>query len=248
MSEVTTISRALNTDIGPKYLNISNSDLRGAFYQSALFAGADTDTITGTYNAKGENSDEKRVLLSVDLPRLSLNLPELGGKLTPRLWLLNDNTGRSAMTVGIGFFRFICMNGLYIGVNLFGTKLQHRQGPRATSVLDGLPEALVGAMESIASGAATDVLLDAADQKVADPIDVIGSLDLGLKVKDAAISQIVLNCTRSEDNPNTVWGLYNIVNEAGRKQGRSLYKAAVNDMSLLQEIQFLSENQTNVAV
>lgn len=237
------IQRQRDTDIGPQYLHINNSDLRNAFVTAAAFAGADTSTSKLIVN--GHNSE--RLLMSVDLPRLSLNIPELGGQLTPRLWLRNDNTGRAALTVGIGFFRWVCMNGLYIGVNVFGTKLAHRDTAKAHTVLDMLPEALTTSMESIADGSAFNVLLDSSEQKVYSPIDVVGSLDIGDKSKQQAINSIILG-TRIEDNANTVWGLYNIVNEACRNNGRSLYRTAIKDMELLESIQFLSDNQVSVAI
>jgi hypothetical protein len=241
---MTTIYRQRDLNIGPQYLHIDNSDLRQSFNSAALIAGADINTVKLTTN--GEHAE--RILMSVDLPRLSLNVPELGGQLTPRLWLRNDNTGRAALTVGIGFFRWVCMNGLYIGVNMFGTRLVHRDTVRANSVLDQLPGAMVAAMESIADGSATDIMLDAAESKVYSPIDVIGSLDIGTKAKQRAIDIILLGANRAEDSPNTVWGLYNIVNEACRSKGRSLYRSAVKDMSLLEDIQFLSENEIKIAI
>lgn len=232
-----TIQRERDLTVGTKYLSINNVDLRHAFSGAALQAGADTDTI------KVIKQNDRQIMLTVDMPRLTLDLPELGGQLTPRLWLRNDNGGGSALSVGIGLFRWVCMNGLYIGVQSFGTRLIHRDGPKAHGILDLLPEAMVAAMDDVASGAATDLMLEAATQVVTDPIDVIGSLDVGLRTKQAAISRIILGQTRQEDNANTAWGLYNIVNEAARVNGRSLYRAAVRDMDLLADIQVLAEHQ-----
>lgn len=235
------INRSLDTEVGPKFLHIDNHDLMSAFSNAVSLAGADLDT------RQAHKSGDGRILLTADLNRLTLDMPELGGKITPRLWLKNDNTGRGAMSVGVGFFRWVCSNGLYIGVNMFGAKLIHRDGPKAHNILDLLPESLNTAMEHVASGAAADLLLDAADQKVIDPIDVIGSLDIGVKAKDAAIYTVAGQLNRVVDNPYTVWGLYNIVNENVNRASRSKFKAAERDMQLLENIQFLSENQVKVA-
>ena len=235
------ISRSLNTDIGPKFLHVNNQDLLAAFSNAASKAGADLDT------RQAHNSGDGKILLTADLNSLAVNLPELGGDITPRLWLKNDNTGRGAMTVGVGFFRWVCQNGLYIGVNLFGARMIHRDGPSAHNILDLLPESLNTAMESIVSGAATDLLLDAAEAQVIDPIDVIGSLNIGVKAKESAIYVVASERTRPQDNPHTVWGLYNIVNEQVNRNSRSKFKAAERDMSLMADIQFLSESQVKVA-
>jgi hypothetical protein len=210
------------------------------FTDAAKQAGGDIKTLNYTSNGR---SAESRLLLSVDVPDQTIDLPELGGKITPRIWLKNDNTGRAALSVGIGFFRWVCQNGLYIGVNMFGARIIHRDTVRAHSVLDQLPVAVTQAITDLQSGAATNLLLDTADESVSNPIDVIASLNIGTKAKDKAIYLVATESTRKEDNPNTVWGLYNIVNEACRKNGRSLYRTAVNDMTLIGDIQHLAENQ-----
>lgn len=237
------IGRFLDQSVGTKFLNINNDDLLAAFSNAASLAGADLDTRQVHRAGNGDN----RMILTADLSNLTLDMPELGGKITPRLWLKNDNSGGSAMAVGIGFFRFVCMNGLYIGVNLFGAKLIHRDGPKAHNILDLLPDSLNTAMESVVSGAAVDLLLEAAEQKVTDPIDVIGSLNIGVKAKESAILTVAGGYNRQEDNPNSAWGLYNIVNESINRNSRSKFKAAERDMNLLENIQFLSDNQVKVA-
>lgn len=232
-----TIQRELDLSVGTKYLAINNTDLRRAFYSAAETAGADTAT------AEVRACTDTKLLMTVDLPRLSFNMPELGGKITPRLWLRNDNTGGSALSVGIGLYRWVCSNGLYIGVQAFGTRLIHRDGPHAHRVLDALPEALSAAMDDIASGAATDLLLEASATVVTDPIDVVGSLDVGLRTKQFAIDNIILGRLRAEDNPNTAWGLYNIVNEAARFHTKSKWRTVNRDMTLLSDIQLLAGHQ-----
>ena len=235
------ISRELDTTIGPKFLHIDNHDLLSAFSNAASGAGADLDTRQAFTSTSG-------LILTADLPDYTIDSTELGGKITPRLWLKNNNNGRSAMAVGIGFFRFVCMNGLYIGVNMYGAKLIHRDGPKANNILDLLPESLNTAMESIKSGAATDLLLDAAEQHVPDPVDVIGSLDINKTAKQQAIYIVAAEKHRWVDNPNTAWGLYNIVNEQVNRTTRSKFAAAERDMSLLENIQFLADNQVKIAV
>lgn len=234
------ISRSLDQTVGPKFLHIDNHDLLSAFSNAASNAGADLDTRQAFTSTSG-------LILTADLPDYTIDSPELGGKITPRLWLKNLNNGRSAMSVGIGFYRFVCMNGLYIGVNMFGAKLIHRDGPKAHSILDLLPESLNTAMGSIKSGAATDLLLDAAEQKVIDPIDVIGSLNINKTAKARAIYIVAAERNRWVDDPKTAWGLYNIVNEQVNRATRSKFAAAERDMGLLENIQFLADNQVKVA-
>ena len=235
------ISRQLNTDIGPSFLEISNVSLTDAFHSAASsIGGTEIDRLSSGQFTKG-------LMLQANLRDYTVDIPELGGMITPRLWMKNVNDGGHALQVGVGFFRFICMNGIYIGVSMFGSKLIHRAGPKAESILDRLPGALNAAMVDIASGAATDILLDATEHAVIDPIDVIGSLDIGLKAKHRAIYVVAGQRNRPEDNPNTVWGLYNIVNESNRKTGKSAFRTASNDMGLLETIGFLADSQVKAA-
>lgn len=237
------ISRMLDTTIGTKFLAIDNADLLAAFSNAASLAGADLGT------RQAHRSGEGKLILTADLNALTDNIPELGGVITPRLWLKNDNTGGSALTVGIGFFRLVCLNGLYMGLHTaMGLKLSHRDGPTAHNVLDLLPETLNSVVANIASGEATEALIEASQQKVLNPIDIIGSLNIGKKAKERSIDLVAWNHGRQEDDYNSVFGLYNLVNEQIAKTSRSSYRAAEKDMGLMQNIQLLSEAQYKLAV
>jgi hypothetical protein len=237
----TTIARYADTSIGPKFLAISNSDLHLATV-NALRPFGDTSI----HFTPGRNTDSQ-LLLTATLNDLTFDLPEAGGKFTPRLWLLNDNRGGKAFQVGLGLFRFVCLNGLYFGLSEFTRKLNHVDGPNAHGVLDILSDMLAAGVENILHGSLEERIGEALAAPVQDPVGVIGSLGIPKRVKDRAIETILLEHTREEDSPRNAWGVYNIVNESYRLVGRSPLRKALTDMMLLQDIEALAAHQIGEA-
>ena len=95
-------------------------------------------------------------------------------------------------------------------------------------------------MGRIRSGQVFDDALDAAGQAVKDPFQVVGSLPISDTVKHAVIRTIALGCTRPEDDVNTVWGLYNVVNEMTWNYSSRMDIALDKDIGLLGHIQLLA--------
>ena len=102
---------------------------------------------------------------------------------------------------------------------------------------------MMGYVDRIKSGELIEEALDSLDVVVSNPVDVIGSLDLPNRVKYDAIALTTLARHRKEDNPYTAWGLYNLINERLRRTSRSQYAAASRDVTLLQDIIHLANNQ-----
>jgi hypothetical protein len=230
------ITRQLDRNVGPKFLAISNQDLTEVVRRSA----GDNLQIL-------QPRTRNQLLITAKMPDFTVNEPELGGLLTPQLWVKNDNSGGSALVVGIGLYRFICMNGLYFGLSSFNIKLRHYDGPKAHGILDQLPQAIQSAIKAIESGEALDVAYDALETKVLDPISVVGNLpDVSNKVKQIVISNILNDSGREQDEPETAWGLYNQINEAARLRARSLYRQASNDIGMLDNIIALANAQQSL--
>lgn len=73
-----------------------------------------------------------------------------------------------------------------------------------------------------------------------DPFQVVGSLPIQKSVKDFIIRKIGMGYVRPEDDVNTVWGLYNVVNEATRNHSSRMDIALDKDIGLLGHIQLLA--------
>lgn len=222
-----TINRQPDTNVGTKFLSISNSDL--------------ADVFSASTGSKAFASSQKRFYGLAKMPDYAENIPELGGVIVPQLLLRNDNTGSKAMLVGVGLFRLVCSNGLMLSFgDAFTAKVRHIDGPKAHGILDRLPGIIEAQMERIKSGQVFDDALEAAGQSVKDPFQVVGSLPIQKSVKDFIIRKIGMGYVRPEDDVNTVWGLYNVVNEATRNHSSRMDIALDKDIGLLGHIQLLA--------
>ncbi len=232
---MTSIIRNVDTNIGPRFLAVNNQSL-----VDTVKAALSIDQVKTTMPKNNTN----KLFLTADLRQYQETVPELGGTLIPRIWLRNANDGTSSLHIGVGFFRLVCANGLVIplGDSLYSS-IRHVSGPKANNFLDILPDLMMGYVDRIKSGELIDEALDSLDVVVSNPVDVIGSLDLPNQVKHDAIALTTLERHRKEDNPHTAWGLYNLINERLRRSSRSQYAAANRDVTLLQDIIHLANNQ-----
>ena len=145
------------------------------------------------------------------------------------------------MLVGVGLFRLVCTNGLMLSFgDAFTSKVRHLDGPKAHSILDRLPSIIEAQMGRIRSGDVFDEAIEAVGQPIKDPFQVVGSLPIQKSVKDSIVRQICMGRTRPEDDVNTVWGLYNVVNESIRNHSSRMDIAMDKDIGLLGHIQLLA--------
>lgn len=229
---MTTISRSIDTNIGPKFLSISHESLINVARE---VTGADNQV-----KAIHPKGNPNKLFLTVDLKQYETNVPALGGNLVPRLWMRNHNDGTRALQVGLGFFRIVCSNGLVIPIDgaLF-TSIRHLAGPKANAFLDLLPDILLAKMDQVKSGALVGAALNATEIVVEKPLEVLAQLPLSKTVQQDVSLKLTYGeryGLRAEDNPHTAWGLYNIVNESTRKSSRSQYAAVNRDVTLLNDI------------
>jgi len=237
------VSRFHDPSIGPKFLHVSQEDLYSAVQQASRASfGSDVEVqvlSTGKSRAR---------MFSVDVHALTVDVPELGGRLTPRLWVRNANDGKTALSVGGGFFHWVCSNGLYIGVADMVAKVRHIDTPNVHGVLDALPRRIAAAADRIATGDLLTVALDAVDTPVLEPIWLVGNLpEVSSTVKQLAIDAIINKTYREKDQPTNAWGLYNLVNELQRRRSRSALVAATKDLGLLENVLVLAEDQRAAA-
>ncbi len=232
------VNRFLDTSVGSKFLSISHADLTSVFQSAVPQA-----SIVQNTSKTGAG-----LVLTLKLTDATVDVPELGGLLTPQLWMRTANDATCALQIGVGAFRFVCANGLFIGLPGMIQKIRHVDGPKANNFIDEIGEKIRIAAEMATDGTLIDAGLEALDTPVADPIDVIGSLpNVSYRVKDAAIHAIVMERTRPQDRVETAWGLYQLVNETAKHHSRSAYRNAINDTNLLGDITALADAQRKAA-
>ncbi len=228
------INRFLDASVGPSFLNVSNADLTRAF-MSVVPNG---EIVTS--QPKGATG----LFLSCKLQDATVDVPELGGLLTPQLWMHNANNGSQALTIGVGAFRFVCANGLFIGLPGMLQKIRHTDGPKANNFLEDFGDKIRIAAAMATDGTLIDAGLEALETTVYDAVDLIGSLPtIGMRIKDAAINAAILGKVRPQDDIRTAWGIYQLVNETARNNSRSIYRKNINDTNLLSDILALASHQ-----
>jgi hypothetical protein len=164
-----------------------------------------------------------------------------GSVLKPQLFLRNINDGGHALMIGIGLYRFVCMNGLTIGDDFFSRRIIHRKG----DTLDGFLSTLEGDLTAAFQIAATQQLESLTrlyDTKINDAtaFQIIGSLKLATGVKDTAIRTWAN--PRAEDSSSSLLSLYNIVNEMNRRKSNST-SAFDLELSLMGNIELLHAHE-----
>lgn len=229
---MTIITRSLDTNVGPRFLSIS--------HESLINVAREVTGSTNPVKVLHPKANPNKLFLTVDLKQYETNVPALGGTLVPRLWMRNHNDGTRALQVGLGFFRLVCSNGLVIPIDgaLF-TSIRHLAGPKANTFLDTLPDILLAKMDQVKSGALVGAALNATEIVVEKPLEVLAQLPLSKTVQQDVSLKLTYGeryGLRAEDNPNTAWGLYNIVNESTRNLSRSMYAAVNRDVTLLNDI------------
>lgn len=223
-NQVTKIGRFIDTNVGTKFLSISNEDLKK---QVELSLGQDVVC----------RMDNTRLWLTGKLSQYAETIPELGGVLVPQLYVRNRNDGRAALQFGIGIFRQVCSNGLVVSIgDSYQARIKHVSGPKANNFLDILPDILAHQIERIKTGEVFDVCYEASQVMVRDPVQVVGNLPIGKKIKDRVIDRIYFGNHYVEDQVNTAWGLYNLVNETTRIASRHEIIALEKDIGLLDHV------------
>lgn len=167
-----------------------------------------------------------------------------GEQFRPQLYVFNRNNGKSAMRVHVGLFRLVCSNGLVMPAeqgSAHSLRIIHRDCKPTRQKLNTLPDLIVAGLDSISSY--EESILELQNTKLTEDqaIQVIGNLNVHDNVKYRSIRNIVRpELTRPEDQGNTAWNVYNIVNENIRYQHGFNLTAFNQDVSLFSDVQTLS--------
>ena len=137
----------------------------------------------------------------------------------------------------IGAYRFICANGLVLGVG-DGGRLIHRVGQTADTFVNGIEEMIHRSLISM-----VDDLQDTIDTtrviKTNNAIEIVASLPIQATVKQDVIGKIVLG--RTKEDVSNIWGLYNEVNAVTRLRTKKSNVALEKDIGLLEHITLLNQ-------
>lgn len=158
----------------------------------------------------------------------------------PKILLRNSTDGSCALQIHIGFLRLVCSNGLIVGNSMYSDRVIHTKGPKVESFLDQLPSRITAALDYIMSGklqreveTATAVRLSLAEQ-----LWTVVTLNENGTLSDEAAKDIRQSLVRGrrEEDTDTVWGVYNVINERLRRRGRSQTAHLEKNVGLLQQV------------
>jgi len=159
-----------------------------------------------------------------------------------QIYFKNSETPGTALSLYIGAYRFICANGLIVGVGE-GGRLIHRVGPTADQFLVGLVTMVETSVDSLRYEL-QNTIDENINTPVVSPLSIIGNLPIQKSVKDSLFTRYFTGTLR--DDITNVWGLYNNINELVRKHSRSASGAAYKDIGLLEHIKILNENSVDL--
>jgi hypothetical protein len=160
--------------------------------------------------------------------------------LRPEIYFRNSEVPGTALMLYIGAYRFICANGLVLGVG-DGGRLIHRVGSTADHFVNGIEQMISRSITHLVDDLQENIT-EAQAIQILDPISIVGNLPIQATVKEAALNSIFLGTTK--ENISTAWGLYNEVNALTRLRTRRENTAIEKDIGLLDHIKLLNQYTT----
>lgn len=156
----------------------------------------------------------------------------------PTLLLFNSNNGRTLLRAAAGFYRFICSNGLIIGVTEEEFAFRHSVTP-----LQQMPQALelIAERQELALTRMHDwQQIELTDRKVISFAEKAAALRFGEKAGGAYNRDEVLAVKRDEDAGSNLWRVMNRVQEnllrggvtGQTATGRKVTSRAANSLTL----------------
>lgn len=167
-----------------------------------------------------------------------INITDGISEMKGQIYFRNSEVPGTALMLYIGAYRFICANGLVLGVGE-GGRLIHRVGPTADDFLGGIAPMIAVSIDRLQYDL-QDTITESLATPVADPISIVGNLPIQNTVKDMFINRLYNNSLR--DDSNNVWGLYNNVNELTRMRTKKANTAIGKDIGLLEHINLLNNS------
>lgn len=162
-------------------------------------AKGDTSAVRALYTLQGSSD---RLVALKDSP------------VAPRIQVKDQTFAGSSLTIRLGLWRQICSNGL-MGFKWSETRLPHfKKNTDLFNALDETVERLIVSMPELIKR------VESLQGQTINWSDVIGQLGLSSRMVREVSTTIQTGRNRMEDDPHTVWGLYNIINEIDRRTSR----------------------------
>ena len=164
-----------------------------------------------------------------------------GDIVQPVIRITDQTFPGKTLRVEVGLYRQICTNGLMaFSADFAPIRIAHT--PNKRELFTGIAAAIQTAILNV------EATIERARQlytmPVLNPVATVEALDLPKKLKDRLLNSLTQRMAglspgniRPQDNVNTVWGLYNFINETDAKSARSSLAALNRDTDMLVAIQ-----------
>jgi hypothetical protein len=164
-----------------------------------------------------------------------------GDIVQPVIRIVDQTFPGRTLRVEVGLYRQICTNGLMaFSADFAPIRIAHTTNKRElfTGIAAAIQTAILNVERTIQK--ARDLYY----MPVLNPVATVEALDLPKKLKESLLTSLKLKASgtasgliRPQDNINTVWGLYNFINESDAKSARSSLAALNRDTDMLVAIQ-----------
>lgn len=163
--------------------------------------------LVDSFTRKNCRSEEKRPFVK---HQVRLSHPELLKNTTHRdiklqLVITNSFDGTAAFRMGLGFFRFVCSNGMMVGESY--ETFKHRHIGNIIEEVDESVERIVAQTNKLMED------LDRMKSKILTPSQIVEFYNQAIKIKDPEIQSALFIPRRTEDNANDLFTVLNVVQE-----------------------------------
>lgn len=143
-------------------------------------------------------------------------------KVRPQLVLWNSYNGECSFRASLGFFRFVCANGMTIGTDMTTVKLRHVVGQKWDTSLAKFVEDL----KRLSETGLTEVLAPMETKlNVTQVRLILREIQARGVISERLFKHVergfIVNSWRYEDRTGRLWDLWNVLNEQMRRASRS---------------------------
>lgn len=178
----------------------------------------ESDGITWTKVAEEKNSPKYKGfgthLIRCTHPDFSLGSNELDQELKPSFYIRNNYTGRFYFEMRVGLFRGACLNGLYFGNNFKAVRMKH------IGLTKDQVRSEVAKLSKLFKTDVARTIIEMKETKIGmDKQLAFANLALMERIKSnpnfirAINPEDLLRCHRPEDKGNSIWEVYQRVQE-----------------------------------
>jgi hypothetical protein len=140
------------------------------------------------------------------------DLPSPSAEETPEIILINSHNGASSLRLMVGFFRFVCSNGLIVGSCTHDLSIRHQHPKGATGLLDDVIEGAFTLCKDVpALNGQINLMRNTPLQTI--HATTLATRALALKYPSPEVGAPItpdqlLQAKRTADLPDTVWHTY----------------------------------------